>query len=355
MISLPHPLADALTAELRDVDPRRLRRLGASLSDTYRAGGVEGRRVVRDADTARAYAAWHLPQTHAHVRAALAALAERRPEWDPRSLLDLGAGPGTAAWATLGTWDSIERITCVEREAELVALGRRLAAASGVAALEEATWRRESLERLGSVGEADLVVLAHVLSELPAGQRSRVLERAWSATADTLVVVEPGTPAGFAVVDAARDALRGVLRSSSPGGSADALRGTRGRTLAPCPHDEACPLVDDWCHLSERAERPAAQRRVKSASLPYEDVKFSYAVLTRADDARPAAARVIRAPRRSKGLVELDLCTSAGLRRVRVSKSRGQAHRRAVKLSWGDAIETPAEIGLDRWPDAADE
>ncbi|MGI8802059.1 MAG: small ribosomal subunit Rsm22 family protein, partial [Solirubrobacteraceae bacterium] len=48
-----------------------------------------------------AYAAYRAPATYAAVAAALTQVRLLRPEWRPRTLLDLGAGPGVAAWAAL--------------------------------------------------------------------------------------------------------------------------------------------------------------------------------------------------------------------------------------------------------------
>jgi hypothetical protein len=61
----------------------------------------------------------------------------------------------------------------------------------------------------------DLVVLGHVLNELDASTRAHVVERAWQLAGGLLLIVEPGTPEGFAVVRAARDTL---LASRAPSG-----------------------------------------------------------------------------------------------------------------------------------------
>jgi ribosomal protein RSM22 (predicted rRNA methylase) len=45
----------------------------------------------------------------------------------------------------------------------------------------------------------------------------------------------------------------------------------------------------------------------------------------------------VRRPQQRKGLVTLDLCARDGSsRRELVSKSKGEAYRRARKTSWGD-------------------
>ena len=53
----------------------------------------------------------------------------------------------------------------------------------------------------------DLVTAAYVLGELPETALAATLDRAWAATAGALVIVEPGTPAGYGRVLAARSRL----------------------------------------------------------------------------------------------------------------------------------------------------
>ena len=54
---------------------------------------------------------------------------------------------------------------------------------------------------------ADLVTLSYVLGELSEVDQSAVLERVAGAAAELVVIVEPGTPAGYRRILAARSAL----------------------------------------------------------------------------------------------------------------------------------------------------
>ncbi len=73
-------------------------------------------------------------------------------------------------------------------------------------------------------GPADLVVASYVLGELP--DPAGTAEHLWRQSTDTLALIEPGTPAGYRRILAARAAVIGA----------------GGHTVAPCPHDLACPL-----------------------------------------------------------------------------------------------------------------
>jgi ribosomal protein RSM22 (predicted rRNA methylase) len=322
---LPAPLQAAIDELVRGVERSRLEAAAVRLTAAYRKGGVA--RAARTREDAVAYVAQRAPATYAAAVAVLAGLREQRPGWRPRSLLDAGAGPGTAAWAARAVWPDLERIVLVEAEPEMIALGRELG-------LPGAEWIAGELEGAdgGLSGPFDLVLAAYVLNELPDDRLDEVARSLWGHTADALVVVEPGTPAGYARVLAVR---------------AEALA-AGGSTLAPCPHDAPCPLErPDWCHFAVRLQRGESHRAVKAVSRGFEDEKFSYAALTREPHAR-AVARIIRQPQVRSGHVLLDLCEPAGIRRATVSRRDREAYRRARKAAWGDAVElSGGDLGAD--------
>ena len=104
----------------------------------------------------------------------------------------------------------------------------------------------------------------------------------------------------------------------------------------------------DWCHFGARIERTSTHRRIKRGELGYEDEKFSYVVATPlACD--PAPQRIVRHPIFHSGFVELQLCTTDGLRIEKVGKSRKQAYRAARKAAWGDSWQPqpPSEGNSD--------
>ena len=166
------------------------------------------------------------------------------------------------------------------------------------------------------------MTVSYVLGELPAPDRESLVTRAAGA-AQAVVVVEPGTPDGYARIIEARRLLLAAGFT----------------VLAPCPHGGTCPVTgDDWCHFAARVSRSALHRQVKGGTLPYEDEKFSYVAALRTETAPPpAAGRVVRHPQIRKGQVLLDLCLPGGaLRRETVSKRHGDLYRAARDARWGD-------------------
>jgi ribosomal protein RSM22 (predicted rRNA methylase) len=176
----------------------------------------------------------------------------------------------------------------------------------------------------GSWPASDLVVAAYALAELPAAARARVVDAAWRAATRVLVLVEPGTPDGFAHIHDARAALIAA----------------GAHVLAPCPHEGPCPMraaaaSGDWCHFAVRVPRTRRHRQVKGGTLGYEDEKYAYLVVSR--DAHPGRpeARVLRHPRIEKGRIALALCTPDGAPRQIITR-RDQSWRAARKVEWGD-------------------
>ena len=163
--------------------------------------------------------------------------------------------------------------------------------------------------------------MSYVLGELP----KPVAPLLWEQTADTIVFVEPGTPAGYRRI---LDARAAVIEAG-------------GFTVAPCPHDSPCPLPeDDWCHFAVRLPRSKLHRRAKGVELGYEDEKYSYAALSREPVAK-ASARIIRQPQVRSGHVILATCEPDGIQRRTVSRKQGALYKEAKGAAWGDAIDLP--------------
>ncbi|GAC1329144.1 MAG: hypothetical protein NVSMB13_16590 [Mycobacteriales bacterium] len=93
-------------------------------------------------------------------------------------------------------------------------------------------------------------------------------------------------------------------------------------------------------------ERSPRHRRLKDATLGYEDEKFSFVAAGREPPLDRSAARILRHPLRRKGLVSLELCLADGSaeRRV-VSKRQGPTYASARRTGWGD--EWPPRSPLD--------
>lgn len=321
---LPAALRAGIEALAANLAGRELAAASRRLSDDYRAG--RGTRLASAAEVA-AYAVARMPATFAACARALEEAAGRA-DFAPRSILDLGCGPGTATWAAAEAFPSLESARLVDAHRGMMATGRTLAA-GGPPVLVEAEWLESPLAG-GPAGSlrADLVMASYALNESPAAEAGRLAAALFARSDGLLVIVEPGTPQGSAVIAAARTAILAA----------------GGGILAPCPGDVPCPVAPpDWCHFSTRLPRLRAHKAAKSADLPFEDEPFAYLVAARPGIAiRPAAARILRPPRVEKGGTAFTLCAPEGKAVRTVPAREREAHRAVRRLGWGDAF--PADL-----------
>jgi ribosomal protein RSM22 (predicted rRNA methylase) len=317
--SLPAELKAALDAKLEGLSRQETAARAASISQSYREGGGSG--TIRSETDALAYALARMPATYAAVIASLNALQDIRPDFAPQSLLDVGAGPGTASWAAAQAFPTLTTFTLLDANPALRALA--LEFADGSARLGGANYELgQANALLAKAVQADLVIASYLIGELGERQRGDLAKAMWARTRDTLVIVEPGTPAGYARIIAVRAQL---IASGA-------------HVAAPCPHDQKCPLQSpDWCHFAQRLPRSRAHKQIKGAELPFEDEKFSYLVLTRALLAQPPS-RVLAPPIAGKAEITAKLCTPDGLALAKVPRRDKPAYARARRWSWGDAV-----------------
>ncbi len=202
-MTLPPALQTGIDELVRGIGPQELERSSRALSDAYRAGGSPASRAASTAGEVAAYLATRAPATYAAAAEVFGQIRVLRPDWAPASVLDLGAGPGIATWAALEAWREIAAVALVEAEAEMARAGRTLAE-HGRDVLRRASW---TVAAAGADGaRADLVVVSYVIGELQAAAREELVRHAWERTADTLVIIEPGTTAGYRRTLAARAA-----------------------------------------------------------------------------------------------------------------------------------------------------
>jgi ribosomal protein RSM22 (predicted rRNA methylase) len=280
--------------------------------------------VTVEADVA-AYLLTRMPATYAAVATGLAEAQVRLPGFGPRTLLDAGAGPGTGSWGAVETFPDLDAVTMLDHNAGLLAAARRLAGASDHAALHHSQQLIGNLHPFPLDRRFDLVLASYALTELPDGKVVSTALDLWEHCDGVLVLIEPGRTRDFGRLMAVRAAL---LEAGA-------------KMVAPCPHENACPLPEgDWCHFSVRLPRSRAHMQAKSGTIGYEDEKFSYCIFARPGIAvARTAARVLRPPAVNKFEVALPLCTPAGLATETIAKRSGEAFRAARKLEWGDAID----------------
>jgi ribosomal protein RSM22 (predicted rRNA methylase) len=218
------------------------------------------------------------------------------------TILDVGGGTGASSLAAR-EWFPEARIALLEQQPAMAGAAREF--------LPEAEIR---LGDASAVRPVSLILAAYAMGEFG----EQLAQRLWESAQTALVVIEPGTPRGFALIRS--------LRSLGP-------------IAAPCPGPVPCPMEgDDWCHFGARVERSSLHRRLKDAELGYEDEKFSYVALSK-QAVEPTRARILRRPMQKPGLIVLQTCTGHGLETQRVTRRDKDAFRAARHAGWGDAID----------------
>ena len=322
IMRLPAALAEAALNVSADIPNKLIHQAATELSRQYSAAN-DFSAALRSPAHRAAYLLTRMPATYAACWRVFRELRDRAPSVAINSLLDLGAGPGTAAWAAVESGMPLQQISMVERDAGMTELGKRMAANAPHVAIKSAEWTLGDITHSMPAGKKyDLVIASYILGELSPAQQASLIAQAWQQTEHFLVFIEPGTPRAYQTMMGVRDSL---LENGA-------------HLLAPCPHEEECPLkssATDWCHFAQRLERTAEHRRLKGGELNYEDEKFSYLIFSREPHTR-APSRIIRHPLFNKGYVKMTLCTKNGITAHTVTKSKGGDYRQARKSEWGD-------------------
>lgn len=314
-MKLPSDLEAAIEEECSGFSLKELRGVSEQLSRTYQKTKSSSRGLFQERAGRSAYLAVRMPATYAAIIRVLGE-CKKRMEGSPLSLLDLGAGPGTGAWAAAELFDSLKSVTLIEESLSMVGVGKRLMEKASFEVLRNAKWDVRSLE--GTLPKADLALLSYVACELSSSQLQCLLEELWKSCS-FVVFIEPGTPVGYRRILEVRE---WVIENGA-------------FLVAPCPHREACPMkAPDWCHFPARVERSRRHKFLKSGSLGYEDEKFSYIAFSK-EPTKQAFSRIIGPVQKKSGFVQLPLCLEGQINLKRVFR-RDKDYRLARNAQWGD-------------------
>ncbi len=251
--------------------------------------------------------------------------------WTPPegTMLDWGCGTGVAGRRVVAEWrEQCKKLSVQDRSraAEQFALRKARETFPGL-----------TVERADSSAPPPaLLVISHVLNELPPG--SEALERllTLASQAQAILWVEPGTAVVSRRLIAARARLLPHLRP-----------------VAPCPHMLECGLLTEgnerhWCHHFAKAPREVFQdagwgRFAKLLEIDLGTVPFSYLVLDRRPLAVSTATRILGEPRHYKGYAKILACREEGVRELTLQKRDGPEALKAMKKDPGSLYEWEVE------------
>ncbi len=267
-------------ASLRALSDRFNRIEGAPRGDYFAADNL---------DAFFAHHGW--AQAHA-----LATLATERPAVfeGKREVWDLGGGPGVL---------SLAASTLLPDARFLLADLRQEALQWAESHLKGINLHTQRL-RLPSLpeGKADLVLLGHVLNELPERDQETLLEAVKSRLnpGGAVVILEPALPAQTRRLMELRDTFLQTPWSIQ----------------APCPCPGPCPMLalkGQWCVAELDWAPPEWFRELdEAAGLDRKHLTFAYLLAQRDGQTPSPVARIVGVPRKQKGKTQRWMCTPTG-------------------------------------------
>jgi ribosomal protein RSM22 (predicted rRNA methylase) len=327
-INLPQPIVDAIQTVLGRQSTADWVFRAAALHERYmqRKKNSAGK-YISDQTDALSYIALRTPATYAQIVGALATVKELLPEWQPKTVLDVGSGPGTGIWATTSLWPSITAATAIDQDNNLLLLGKEILTTAGLSV--DISWKNQDIRKnIADDSSYDVVILANILNELSVSEGEKLLGNCFNRCAGVLIIIEPGTPfgAGIAVSVAKKLSKAGIV-------------------LAPYVHHTIIADEEHWLHFSQRFIRPDFLRRLRqhmretsSMASDWEDAKYAYVAVSKFSSEIAAWGRCAGPVRILKGFLTVPVLTKEGIVSIKVLKRDKERYQRAKELRWGEVL-----------------
>lgn len=319
------PLLESLKRNIeRELEGVKLTDLSRAVQDLSKIYIKEKKTILDTHLHYLAYLSTRFPATYAVMGHVLKELLLRVPTAAISSLLDMGAGFGGSASVALSLFPHIKQVTLVEQNTKLMEMGKKIYNQN----LDLHVIRKTAdFTTKLDISPHDLILFSYSIGEVAEDFYKSLLEHYWKITGSFLIIIEPGTPAGFNKIRLIREKMLSL----------------GAHLIAPCPHQNTCPMAGtNWCHFSERLSRSSIHRLTKEGELNYEDEKFSYLIFSKKPHSLEGE-RILRYPSKRKGHLILELCTKEGVKKRTVSKKENEQYKIAKNSKWGD-LYIPSDI-----------
>lgn len=305
-----------------------------SLSLRYRIDR-SSHKYIENSDDVLGYLAVRAPSTYSQIYGALESIKKLNPNWQPKNILDIGSGPGTAIWAAAEIFSSLKNGTAVEMDNNFIKAGQSiLTSIPEINIVWELTDLSKSLPKTEEI--FDLVILANILNEMDEKTKNKVLSFAQNHSKGILLILEPGTPYGYEVVKQSAETLK------------------TDKDYLVTPYIDNIFIDSEEVTFTQKIKRPDFQKRVrhlqrkneqleKPRLLPpsdWEESKYYYLAYSKFPNEITPTARLIDAPKPLKPFVELKILTGRGIRTERVFKKDRELYKKAKKLNRGDTFNS---------------
>lgn len=288
---------------------RELKNVASDIMEQYKNNSNKGNDLINSSLASKVYAVYRLPATYSAFGEALKHTLELYDQ-NIDSVIDVGAGSGSASLAASHLLPNIKSFTLLERNKYMMEIGKTL---------HNFDYINYDLSKDNLDIKADLVISSYVLNELDQNSRINAINKMWDMTNKMMLIVEPGTPEGFNLIREIRDYLISI----------------GAHVIAPCTHMGVC--LNTWCHFSTRVSRSKLHKDIKGGDAPYEDEKYSYIAFSKSE-VIPCKNRILRHPQINPGFIELEVCSKDGFKKIKYSKKDKQLFKKARKSDAGDMI-----------------
>jgi len=288
---------------------KELKNVASDIMEQYKNNSNKGNDLINSSLASKVYAVYRLPATYSAFGEALKHTLELYDQ-NIDSVIDVGAGSGSASLAASHLLPNIKNFTLLERNKYMMEIGKTL---------HNFDYINYDLSIDNLDIKSDLVMSNYVLNELDQNSRINAINKMWDMTNKMMLIVEPGTPEGFSLIREIRDYLISI----------------GAHVIAPCTHMGVC--LNTWCHFSTRVSRSKLHKDIKGGDAPYEDEKYSYVAFSKSE-VIPCKNRILRHPQINPGFIELEVCSKDGFKKIKYSKKDKELFKKARKSDDGDMI-----------------
>ena len=295
----------------------------------------DGLLATIDEASASAYAAYYGIINGVKVGHLLSLLPQ---DFQPKNMLDFGAGTGTASLAASLWFKHKIALTLIEPSNGMAKAATKLLRTSYTNIDHYKT-----LSNLATNTPFDLIIAANAINEIPTDEQSIFAEKLLDQTSENgfLIIIEPGTQLASKGLVELRKALLTKQNNFS--------------IVYPCFHHNECQLLSQqngWCHSELQIQRTAYLRQVDAAlGFNKHEISFSALILkknsysTESVSAMQNKYRIIQAPKKNKIGAQGYLCGSDYQGLVTLMKrNRNDSNRFFEKLQMHDETSWIGEL-----------
>lgn len=312
-------LFEAIETLISSVDKKSLQKSAEALSMRYRSRQNQEETFIKNKEEALAYLCMRFPATYAANNHVFSRINELSLPFSYSSFLDVGSGSGSSFFSAQSHFGAFSKVCFIEKDLNLIEIGKTLIKESKMSTTT--SWVCGDFVTKEFPNNFDVVSFSYSLGEVK--NYKDVLSKAIVSFNDLLVIIEPGTPAGFERILKYREFLlsKGLF------------------LLAPCPGSFSCPMQNGkWCHFSERLSRSSLHRFLKGGTLGFEDEKLSYLVFSK-KQFKEHLPRLISFPSKKTGFIEAEFCMPDGtLLHKKFLKREEDEYKKIKKAKWGDSF-----------------